>query len=451
MLNADDSTREMLRYNATHKVLICSKCRYAVQKNAIGSHLLRHKIYRGDRQRLLESIAKLDLLEPEDVCLPEAGGPPVEGLPVTEGYRCAADGCGVLYASSKRMRRHWSEGHGVREPSSDFAKKVNLQTFFRGTKNRYFEVASQDEAPPSSPQLETPPQSCQRLDMESLRYFHHFTTTTCDTLPTAGHEARTHWHEDVVKRALQVDWLMSGLLALSSAHVAELVASTTTTEIHLGYLSRQLRDFHQGYDPRLSAHTQLDDEDTQLGARLACIHRCIEQSLGNKAFGDILSCIETVAGCIGEKTVDISHDADETRAPILDHIPNDVVEPIQKLPFRIALMLGKPDNVSELRTTMDAVRLLSRYTVESYEPRRAWAGWNSMAGWAAGLSEHFKVMIENKSHVAFVVVTHWLVIVRRVENNCWFLRGTFRHLADLIIGSIPEDSGTGKLIATLLS
>ena len=133
---------DLLEYDARHGVLICRECQYAIQKSALESHLLKHKIYRDERQRLLSSIAQLELFEPDDVPLPTPDFPPIDALPIICGYRCTAVGCGNLCASSKRMRRHRSEIHGLSDPRnfSSFTRPVKLQTFFRGTKLRYFEV-----------------------------------------------------------------------------------------------------------------------------------------------------------------------------------------------------------------------------------------------------------------------------------------------------------------------
>jgi hypothetical protein len=132
---------DLLDYNSTYRVLVCRECQYAIQKSAVSSHLLRHKIYRNDRQRLLNAIAKLDLAEPEDVPLPTPGSLAIDGLPAISGYGCTWDGCDNLCASVKRMKRHLSGVHSV--PNGDFCpRSVKLQTFFRGTKLRYFEVVS---------------------------------------------------------------------------------------------------------------------------------------------------------------------------------------------------------------------------------------------------------------------------------------------------------------------
>ncbi|KAK9491447.1 hypothetical protein V1508DRAFT_421970 [Lipomyces doorenjongii] len=45
-------------------------------------NLLRHKIYRDERQRLLSSIAGLHIFEPHLVPLPTPAPPPIDALPI---------------------------------------------------------------------------------------------------------------------------------------------------------------------------------------------------------------------------------------------------------------------------------------------------------------------------------------------------------------------------------
>lgn len=135
--------RDLLDYNATYRILICRECQYAIQKSAISSHLLRHKIYREERQALLSFANGLDLFEPEQVPVPVSGTPAVDGLPVISGYRCiSSSDYEGLCASLKRMKRHQSDFHSVNDLSNvhAFARPAQLQTFFRGTKLQYFEV-----------------------------------------------------------------------------------------------------------------------------------------------------------------------------------------------------------------------------------------------------------------------------------------------------------------------
>lgn len=244
-------------YNAAYCVLICRECKYAIQKSAVQSHFLRHKIYRNDRQRLISEIQSLQLLEPEEVPIPPPTSPPIDGLAVIPGYRCTVPGCNSLYASVKRMKRHHNDFHKTEgdEASAPSWEATQLQTFFRGTKIKYFQVTvsthammgpaiptqnlttkvhetlyepprdvEMDEAtvdvglpesPAGSPQLSTSP----GIDLNSIFYFNHYLIKSSSGLPRFKDEPG-FWQFDVVQLALGRQWLMGGLFAISACHLA---------------------------------------------------------------------------------------------------------------------------------------------------------------------------------------------------------------------------------------
>ena len=340
----------LLEYNAKYSLLICRECQYAIQKNALASHLLRHKIYRSDRQRLLSAIAQLDVLEPHHVPLPAPGSPPVDALPVLSGYRCTAAGCQHLTASSKRMKRHWSETHVLGDSvrlSSSFARPVKLQTFFRGTKVRYFEVAS-PTAPLGNTEDDgdggghdhagceeegrnattvTPPLPLRRVpaasgtaqgpsptdfNLETLTYFHHFITITSLTLPGAGdpQSAKHYWQMHVVLRALRRRWLMCGLLAISAQHLATLADDTMTKRLHRERGAQFSTEFSIGLgqttecDSDLEA-AKIEEEEKNAGEQIRCLLRCAQWALAEPAFDyelgapcQLLSIMSTFRGCV---------------------------------------------------------------------------------------------------------------------------------------------------------
>ena len=344
---------DLLEYNSNYSLLICRQCQYAIQKNALESHLLRHKIYRGDRQRLLSSIAHLHLLEPQHVTLPAPGSPPVDALPVLSGYRCTAAACQHLTVSSKRMKRHWSEMHGlggsVPLPSS-FARPVKLQTFFRGTKVRYFEVASStmplvntdDDAdaddddgenvhercgeeghdaitatPPSPPHVPAPlgithGPSPTDFSLEALTYFHHFTTMTSLTLPGAKDPqfGKHYWQMHVVPRALQRHWLMCGLLAISAHHLAALTDDSMTKRLHLERGEQFTSEFSTGLARMTGCDlvqeaAEIEQETKNTGEQIRCLLSCAQWVLAEPTFNDelgaphqLLSILTTVRGCV---------------------------------------------------------------------------------------------------------------------------------------------------------
>ena len=349
------AARDLLKYNSNHSLLICRQCQYAVQKNALESHLLRHKIYRADRQRLLSSIAQLHLLEPQHVTLPPPGLPPIETLPVLSGYRCTAAACQHLTVSLKRMKSHWREIHGlggsVPLPSS-FACPVKLQTFFRGTKVKYFEVASptaplvntddhgdddtdhreddhegcEEEAhdaitatppsPPSPPHVPASPRithgpSPTDFNLETLSYFHHFSPMTSLTLPDAkdAQSGKHYWQMHVVSQALQRHWLMCGLLAISAQHLATLTNDIMTKRIHIERGAQFTHEFTTSLE-QMTAHDLGQgaaeiEEAKKTGEQIRCLLRCASWVLAKPTFNDELvpphqlsSFICTVRGCV---------------------------------------------------------------------------------------------------------------------------------------------------------
>lgn len=315
--------QDLLVYDARYRVLICRECQYAIQKSALQSHLLRHKIYREERQRLLFSISQLDLCEPHDVSLPAPTSPPIQHLTLLAGYRCLVDACNNLCSSTKRMRQHQSKEHGFSD-SFDFGsstRSIQLQTFFRGNKIRYFEVAgspavdtatdplsdslggndgtrpfpekqfdermhSPEEIPPSPQHVSEsggaiPSLFVENIDLEILTYFHHFTTITSLTLPWADttNAAFSCWQTQVVPQALQQRWLMCGLLAVSACHKAALANDFTCKKIHRERSTPFSLEFSATWEQRAphdhSRNTMTWEQEVEAAAGLTqCILRC---------------------------------------------------------------------------------------------------------------------------------------------------------------------------------
>ncbi|KAF2502635.1 hypothetical protein BU16DRAFT_576610 [Lophium mytilinum] len=476
-------TNDLLEYDAKHSVLICRECKYAIQKSALGSHLLRHKIYRRERQRLLSSIAELQLVEPDDVQLPPAGFPPVAGLPVISGYRCTATGCESLCASSKRMRRHWSESHGVSDPPDSCARSVNLQTFFRGTKVKYFEVASPEPLVTGegmvaqrhdldlvpTPASVPPPGPRYDLDLETLKYFHHFTTATSLTLPTGNHEPAMYWQLDVVARALQQRWLMCGLLAISASHLAVLPSDETTKQVHRERSEWFLQEFYAGWGDVLQSPSVAGLEEAKsAGAQMICIQRCCHWTSEIPALSqglipeptafDLQSFTTTVQGCadpnLALHSAFSSDDMPEgsSDAAVSGNVPSALLDRFRALPYRMAEALEKPDNALDFFATLSAIDALVECCSLSYASDDVEAVWTGMASWSRPrrLSDHFNQMVWHRNPAALIVFAHWLLLVERAERHCWFLKGSATMLLRQIRGYLPDDSSVHRLVGDLI-
>ncbi|THX35133.1 hypothetical protein D6D12_00580 [Aureobasidium pullulans] len=442
--------RDLLEYNPKHSVLICRECQYAIQKNALESHLLRHKIYRSERQRLIASVSQLTILEPDDVLLPTADSPPVEGISILAGYRCTSSDCQHLTVSEKRMKRHWSETHGsdkIIPKLSTFAVAVSLQTFFRGTKVKYFEVTpltspsaesledgtdkdvsmsdhdgSQDgdeatglhlaeittpPTPVSVPMFESRMPNGLGSDMEILKYFHHFTTATCLTLPSMEgvDVVDTYWQVDVVAQALSHRWLMYGVLALAASHLSCLTDDAAAKQTHRQIAAHFLYDFYPGLEK--------------------------ESGLGKASASEA-----------GNTLLEMASDCDEKRTPQNSGMPTAMANALRTLPFRLAGCTNRPDDPQDVVASMTAIANLFESCELSFGQDDMKVSWQSMAGWLLKISQHFEQMTVRSDPVALVVVAYWtiLLVTRAQQLGCWFLTGVAEAILRQISGQLSANN-----------
>ncbi|KAB5517541.1 hypothetical protein GE09DRAFT_1066425 [Coniochaeta sp. 2T2.1] len=495
-MSATFGKSDLLSYDAQHRVIICRECKYAIQKSALDSHLLRHKIYRGERQRLLASIHQCDILEPDDVQLPPPEYAPVDGLPVLPGYRCTATGCGVLCASSKRMRRHWSEIHGIAHPPDTCARSATIQTFFRGTKLRYFEVGlvpdlttpgtavehtapqlSPVDAPLPIPPVFAPPVGAagsNGLDLDILRYFHHFLTTTCLTLPPMAEPAK-HWQVDAVAQALRLDWLMCGLLAISACHLVSLSEDEPIKISHHVQSETLSQSFFIGLAKKDEAPGTTAVEDVALAAQMSCIIRCFGWT-PNQPSSDptvrpepLLSRIRefasTLQGCFDSKSellpsavpgnTGTDTALSRSNVPVTMVVPDAVssgtappslLKHFRTLPFRMAAVTDKPESALDFFATLSALEAVSDCCRSSYAADDMDSTGNAMVSWLSNMSEHFASMLWSGNTAALVVLAQWTLLVERAEHHCWFLRGSAATTLDMIEAELPQDDSIRSLV-----
>jgi hypothetical protein len=477
------SPSDMLHYNPAHRVLICRECQYAIQKSAVSSHLLRHKIYRNERQRLLSYVAGLELLEPESVSLPTAGSLAIEGLSIVPGYCCVQDACGNLCASLKRMKRHQSEIHGVADLShvETFARPAMLQTFFRGTKLRYFEVTSvlregSDAYLPAavridghggqvlssgngddftktwvsntlpailSPQVSPTP--CQgpsissKIELGTLAYFYHYTTATSLTLPTTQQEPH-FWQTKIVHLALKHEGLMCGLLAISACHLSLSTIDPGTQKEYCDRSRQFTSDFATGLDSSDHDSTRGHEAVTILtaGKRLHCILQLASWSLDITSASRLSTANQNTPFAIHSfittlknmAHLDLAHpphtdqQAIFARAKVIldthhPHMPNR--HPTHSLILERLRIL--PSQLSEVFGRPDHVQdVLATLSATAALAVSCETSYESNAlqgivGWLSMVTEHFDDMLSRSSSAASVLVAHWAILVIHAANS----------------------------------
>jgi hypothetical protein len=482
---------DLLEYDARYGVLICRECQYAIQKNAMQSHLLRHKIYREQRQRLLSSIAQLNLFEPDDVPIPEPGSPAIDALPVLSGYRCLADECGNVCASYKRMRRHRSESHGLNENEeiSDIARPAKLQTFFRGTKIRYFEVTPLPEKKPEATPMsrfnhdvsdgsnqvreydeeehdvqmhEIPPlPSCAptplrtpfksppfNIDLETMTYFHHYTSVTSLRLPCVNPAQRetSYWQTDFVLIALQTRWLMCGLLAIAAVHLAALASDKDGERKHRGHMVQLFSEFSVGWE----TSTEVDERTMIASVQIRRILRCTQDFI-------IPDFVLRSGGMMDDNAYGQEEDFSQARTIIhktsspgtslpygMTH--SALLDRLGALPSRMTEVFGRPDSTRDVLVILAAIASLAECCSTEFSSIDADAAWRAMVSWLAGVPDHFHYMVSRHDLAALVVVAHWAAaLVRQAEHcGCWFLKGSTETIFLYVEERLPRDNHAGK-------
>jgi hypothetical protein len=504
---------DLLHYNATYRVLICRECQYAIQKSAVSSHLLRHKIYREERQHLLSSIAQLSLLDPDDVPIPPPGVLAIDGLPVIPGYRCTQTGCESLCASLKRMKRHQSDVHGVSDFAGvdAFSRPTKLQTFFRGTKLKYFEVSMDLQSPSSNSVVisarwgnvcgdepthtsvlvpattnsttQSPDTPCEtanrpsiatKIDLKTMRYFYHYTTVTSHTLPTLQEEP-SFWHKNVVQHALKHHWLMCGILAISTSHLATSAEDRSKRAEYSEHSARFHLNFTTGTVELSKAESHItcnvEIRLTETAHAIDCILQCVSwapaersSALDQQNYSSLHALITSLRGLAGH-TLSDSNDQETVfsqakRILDVDDRTSSIIHPdclallnrLRLLPSHLSAAFGRPNRVQDVLATLSAIAALVVCCEISFASDTLEARWRGMVGWLTMMTEHFNSMLKTSNPAALVVVAYWSVLVTRAENcGLWFLHNLDKRINHEVNGRLTSDeSGLRSLLQDLL-
>lgn len=481
----------LLEYNAEYGVLICRECQYAVQKNALGSHLLRHKIYREDRHQLLASIELLRLHDPEDVPVPNPESPAVEAIPVISGHACAVDGCAYLCASSKRMRRHWTAAHGS-EPLEPISRPATFQTFFRGTKLRYFEIVSSAPAAATSSTrsstnggqsatLSSPADlPSLDIDLETLTYFHHFLTTTSPTLPEQSPHIGHFWHKEVIPLALKHKWLMAGVLATSAFYLSIMLAGAPEKEAHKEKYVRLSFEFRSGWEAMdrlgyatmdLAVLNAVKKAHHQVDCLLNCAEWAFAESytLQELPF-DLELLMRNLHDLAYPERPQTESDQNANHRPKFDGVlfragrvhgtnepqsvrmPSTILNSLRVLPQHMAEIFGKPEPTMEALSPVIAFGALADCCETSYSSDNESAAWIGMTTWLAEIPDSFYNFISRRDPATLVVLAYWAAfLVGRAEaQGCWFVRGLRERMLMQISQHLVINKAARSLVTELM-
>ena len=115
------------------------------------------------------------------------------------------------------------------------------------------------------------------IDLQTLAYFNHFTTKTISTLPPdIRRSPEMDWRRDFVTYALQHEWLIYGLMAISASHMCSFEEDTGTRAIH----RERFEQLHTKFSVMWNELTEMELETTirnvimETGWRVSCILQC---------------------------------------------------------------------------------------------------------------------------------------------------------------------------------
>jgi len=439
------------------------------------------------------------------------------------------------------MRRHWTEVHGRSGwEKEERAQEVKMQTFFRGTKIRYFEVTVEEEAEEESDDDKeffvdgeeeeelsegltsdtsvgslsdcehqssrreskelveidadmvdgedtaamepvTPPiLSPVNFDLETLKCFHQYSSTTCRTLPSPAPAADPlfHWQTGAMSLAFTRHWIMCGLLAISEYHMAVLEdddrirQAHRTRAIHLFAEFKAGREIASRHVCGVTVVTTDQEQERRIGGHIMCILRCANWvSLGPTIAQDFttypfkLHTFITALWCFPVE-VDLSalsasqQEAIDAAARILsnrrkgepgglsptslsnDHFA-DILDRLSELPQRMSEVFGRPDNVRDVVVTISAIAYLVEYWSASFDSKSDCGNiaWHGMLQWLRKIPDHFRHMLSRYDPAALVVFAHWAASVVHLAESCgiWFLGGLPKRVVEELDEHLREN------------
>ncbi|RDH30829.1 hypothetical protein BDQ94DRAFT_180859 [Aspergillus welwitschiae] len=450
---------ELLHYIPQHRVLICKKCKYAIQPSAIPRHLKEmHKIYRSHRQRYIDYTDQLDLAKPDHVVLPEANEGPIPFLPIIDGLACGASGCHHLCATGKRMKMHCNAEHpGV--PVVDLkGNPVRMQTFFRGNQLRYFVV--------HQPQTNSHPEQHAAVENKEPT---PVTSPTCDLQELAAEDVRLLEHfQTSLSRELAFDAIMtpcwdtaeSGVLARYSFLKHGILSCSA---LHLAFLNPSKR---QRYRLMAAHHQNIALPDFRSAVKQPTVDNCVSLL----AFTQLL-----IVHCFGASQ---DEDGDDDDDLLLAHGHNDpfpdwlqvlrstchIFKPIEgyirTLP--IAMIMAEDDHQSKISAKsycdprldklfnlvnpdaskqasepfevhhsplLSALTLLSSAFSRAHEAqaRNNYSLCVALHVWPVRVPDAYLGLVKQRHPVALVLLAHYCILLLPLEGS-WYMNGYSKRL-----------------------
>ncbi|OQE34794.1 hypothetical protein PENCOP_c015G00262 [Penicillium coprophilum] len=320
------------------------------------------------------------------------------------------------------------------------------------------------------------------VDLNTLTYFHHFTTTTCLTLPKIDDSvpASKYWGACIVSLALQQHWLMCGLLAVSAYHSATLEEEKTVQEKHYERAKNLHSEFFVGFNEIMNNTLNTFSSETFQETRTAAIEvrnimSCarwlptrpaanqevvLGSTTGLSQLQYLLCDIRDFASSEIGKSLEIEQSmSDDPQTSLgansLQATATALVvllNRLQMLPYRMAEIFGKPDHEQDAPAILLSIGALIRCCSSIYNSNDLPRAWQSISTWLDKTTSHFDHMISLHHPAALIVLAHWAAILVKWTEvyDCWLIQGFSRTIVLLISEHLFTHDGARGLVEGLL-
>ncbi|RFU33455.1 hypothetical protein B7463_g2853, partial [Scytalidium lignicola] len=281
------------------------------------------------------------------------------------------------------------------------------------------------------------------LNISDLELLHHFTTVTCYTLSSVPSECRI-WQNNIIKEALQHEFLLRGILAIAALHLSRLKPSQETEYIVKASTHQDLAISE--FRPILPTISASNCNAVFLFSGVLALQsfayaRGSHDSPVDPITGlnDILHCIQLVRGIETSLVswmpiIQLSESSHIVCFPGCDEIEcadTSVLNYETKLIFsqleNLCSCVGDPGASSSYAHAIKTMRQIYA-TVENPKTMSTIA---TTAYWLYQVSHTYVLLLRERVPEALVVLAHYAVLLHR-HNSYWYFDGWGRHLVRVI-------------------
>jgi len=280
----------------------------------------------------------------------------------------------------------------------------------------------------------------EHLAIDDLKLLHHFSIATYATLDNVVAQRRL-WQEDIIQIGFQYPFVLRGILAISSLHLASLDSNVGSVLLIKASTQHNyaLSDFR-------AALTSVDDSNCTAIFAFACltvIHAfaVARIQIAKDPVADIQNCMQLIRGVNSILQPHWTQLMATELSPLLNNewrrgVFGEVPE-ILRLKVLID-SLPDLDNGTTRAAYVEAVEQLHTVFLEVTAATGERSDLALLFTWPIMLSGKFLLLLSARQPVALVILAHFTALFHTM-GNCWWLAGWNEHIIDALDLALSAD------------